>query len=110
MIFRSLGLWLSTLSFLCACNAGSAARAPLEIVIALDSAGRCSIHIDGQKMNDNELLQKLAERPSGQEVVLKGGAEDVPYRCIGSTIYTMQRAGVPLKAGFIYGSGESDQN
>ncbi|WP_183954255.1 ExbD/TolR family protein [Sphingobium fontiphilum] len=83
-------------------------RAPLEIEIALDPAGRCSIHIDGRKMDDNELLQKFAERPSGQEMVLKGGAEDVPYRCIGSTIYTMQRAGFPLKTGFIHGSAESD--
>jgi biopolymer transport protein ExbD len=100
---------LSIIGLLLGCTAGQQHRQTIELLIALDADGNCIVRVDGQKISDSELLQKLAARPAGQEVVVKGGKTNVPYRCIGSTIYTMQRAGVPLKTGFIHGSSEDGE-
>jgi biopolymer transport protein ExbD len=97
---------LSIIALLLGCTAGQQHRQPIELLIGLDADGTCIVRVDGQKISDNDLLQKLTARPAGQEVVVKGGKTNVPYRCVGSTIYTMQRAGVPLKTGLIHDSSE----
>ena len=76
-------------------------RKPFEIVVAKEGDGSCSVKVDGQTVDDEQLFQKLKTRPRNQEVKLSGMNIDVPYRCIGSTIYALQRARVKMKIGFI---------
>ncbi len=74
---------------------------PLEIVLAGATDGSCSVKVGDEVVNGEQLFQKLKERPRNQQVTLRGMDVNVPYRCIGLTIYALQRARVKMKVGFI---------
>ena len=57
--------------------------------------------VDGQPMDEEQLFRRLKARHPEQEVRLEGLNLDVPYRCLGATIFALQRARVPIRIGFI---------
>jgi biopolymer transport protein ExbD len=77
--------------------------------------GKCEVYWNMTKVNASELLNRAVEKLK-KDIEKAGGVEnmnpddlpeahirgdvDTPYRCIGGTIFTMQRAGYP-KVGFI---------
>jgi biopolymer transport protein ExbD len=80
-----------------------------------DGAGGCEVYWGLQKVNSQELLDKAVQKLE-DEIERVGGVNNVteenmpeahirgdvntPYKCIGGTIYTMQRAGF-ARVGFI---------
>ncbi|MEO5772828.1 MAG: biopolymer transporter ExbD [Sphingomicrobium sp.] len=80
-----------------------------------DGAGGCEVYWGLQKMNSQELIDKAVQklkdeikRVGGEANITEDnmpeahirGDVDTPYKCIGGTIYTMQRAGF-ARVGFI---------
>ncbi len=77
--------------------------------------GQCEVYWNMTKVNASQLLNRAVEKLK-KDIDKLGGVEnmdpndlpeahiradiDTPYRCIGGTIFTMQRAGYP-KVGFI---------
>jgi biopolymer transport protein ExbD len=77
--------------------------------------GKCEVYWNMTKVNASELLNRAVDKLK-KDIEKAGGVEnmnpddlpeahirgdvDTPYRCIGGTIFTMQRAGYP-KVGFI---------
>ena len=87
----------------------------VSLSINKDSAGKCAVFWGMTRMGHQELYDEAsvkmkadidrlkAEGPIDPEKIpevhIRGDA-DVPYKCIGAAIYTMQRAGF-IKVGFI---------
>jgi len=77
--------------------------------------GQCEVYWNMTRVNAGDLLNRAVEKLK-KDIEKAGGVEnmnpddlpeahiradiDTPYRCIGGTIFTMQRAGYP-KVGFI---------
>jgi biopolymer transport protein ExbD len=90
---------------------------PENVSLSVTSApdGSCAVYWNMTKVNAEDLLNRAVAKLEA-DVKKAGGVENltpedlpevhirgdinVPYRCIGGTIYTMQRAGFP-KVGFI---------
>ncbi|MGV3769902.1 MAG: ExbD/TolR family protein [Sphingobium phenoxybenzoativorans] len=90
---------------------------PENVSLSVTSAddGSCAVYWNMTKVNSEDLLNRAVAKLEA-DVKKAGGVENltpedlpevhirgdinVPYRCIGGTIYTMQRAGFP-KVGFI---------
>ncbi|MDI1297129.1 MAG: biopolymer transporter ExbD [bacterium] len=87
----------------------------VSLSVTSDSNGACEVYWNMTKVNSSDLLNRAVAKLEA-DVKKAGGVENmtaedlpevhirgdinVPYRCIGGTIYTMQRAGFP-KVGFI---------
>lgn len=87
----------------------------VSLSVTTASDGSCAVYWNMTKVNSEELLNRAVAKLEA-DVKKAGGVEnmtaedlpevhirgdiDTPYRCIGGTIYTMQRAGFP-KVGFI---------
>jgi hypothetical protein len=54
----------------------------------------------GERIDSQELSERLRKLPRGQEIYVKGGDRNVPYRCIGSAIFAVQRAKLKPKFEF----------
>ena len=90
---------------------------PENVSLSVTSApdGSCAVYWNMTKVNAEDLLNRAVAKLEA-DIKKAGGVENltpedlpevhirgdinVPYRCIGGTIYTMQRAGFP-KVGFI---------
>ncbi len=90
---------------------------PENVSLSVTSApdGSCAVYWNLTKVNSSDLLDRAVAKLEADikkvggiqnmtpedlpEVHIRGDI-NVPYRCIGGTIYTMQRAGFP-KVGFI---------
>lgn len=81
--------------------AGATPPPPITIAVAVDTAGQCVVAVDGERLTDEHLLARLRARHRKQEVQLTGLDLNLPYRCIGGVIYTLQRARVSMKMGFV---------
>ena len=87
----------------------------VSLSITTDGAGACTVYWNMTKVNSEDLLNRAVAKLEA-DIKKVGGIENMtpedlpevhirgdintPYRCIGGTIYTMQRAGFP-KVGFI---------
>ncbi|MDR7153329.1 MULTISPECIES: biopolymer transporter ExbD [Sphingobium] len=87
----------------------------VSLSIMADDAGNCEVYWNMTKVNSTDLLNRAVAKLEA-DIKRVGGIENMtpedlpevhirgdintPYRCIGGTIYTMQRAGFP-KVGFI---------
>lgn len=81
-----------------AAAAGCAERStPPVILHAIGDTAACHIEWDGRSLTLDELLV-VARSWRGRTAHIEAGI-DTPYKCIGSVIYTLQRAGV-RKVGF----------
>ena len=80
-----------------------------------DGAGGCEVYWGLQKLNSEQLLDRAVKKLE-DEIKRQGGVENIteetmpeahirgdvntPYRCVGGTVFTMQRAGFS-RVGFI---------
>ncbi|MFZ2996891.1 ExbD/TolR family protein [Sphingobium sp.] len=87
----------------------------VSLSVTTDGAGACTVYWNMTKVNSDDLLNRAVAKLEADikkvggidkmtpedlpEVHIRGDI-NTPYRCIGGTIYTMQRAGFP-KVGFI---------
>ena len=87
----------------------------VSLSVTTDGAGACTVYWNMTKVNSDDLLNRAVAKLEA-DIKKVGGIEkmtpedlpevhirgdiNTPYRCIGGTIYTMQRAGFP-KVGFI---------
>ncbi len=87
----------------------------VSLSITTDDSGGCAVYWNLTKVNSEDLLNRAVAKLEA-DIKKAGGVENLtpedlpevhirgdintPYRCIGGTIYTMQRAGFP-KVGFI---------
>ena len=60
--------------------------------VGAETAAGCFVEVGGQRMSLDQFTAS-ARRWRGKYVQLEGDI-NVPYRCVGSVIYTLQRAGV----------------
>jgi hypothetical protein len=79
--------------------AASCARqsAPPVILYLVRQAETCRVELDGHPVTQDQLL--VAARSWRGRVVRIEYGKNTPYKCIGGTIFTVQRAGVE-KVGF----------
>ena len=76
--------------------AHSAKDAPFDVVIH-GQASTCSVSVNGRVVTYDELLViARKEAASRKDVIIDAGISDTPYRCIGGTIYALQRAGFSI--------------
>jgi hypothetical protein len=77
------------------------------VVVATDAAGQCRPTFDGQPLpassSDEAALARLGAR--GQQVSVEGDPNQ-PYRCIGWTIYRLQRAGYQVRTALLSPTGD----
>ena len=78
--------------------AAISADAVPHIRITLDAAGKCVTTWNGERVDHDELLKRAKARPDKTKTVLVDSDAAVPYRCAGSTIYTLQMAGTRFVA------------
>jgi biopolymer transport protein ExbD len=86
----------------------------VSLSVRVASNGACEVYWNQTRVDSNELLQRAVNKLTA-EINKQGGANapglelpeahirgdiNTPYRCIGGTIYNMQRAGF-TKVGFI---------
>jgi biopolymer transport protein ExbD len=87
----------------------------VSLSVTTDGAGACTVYWNMTKVSSDDLLNRAVAKLEA-DIKRVGGIENMtpedlpevhirgdintPYRCIGGTIYTMQRAGFP-KVGFI---------
>ncbi len=87
----------------------------VSLSIVKDDAGQCAVYWGMTRMTHEELLKRATDKMTADlrrlkaagpidpdsipEVHIRGDV-DVPYRCIGAAIYTMQASGF-IKVGFI---------
>ncbi|HEX7692867.1 MAG TPA: biopolymer transporter ExbD [Sphingomonas sp.] len=86
----------------------------VSLSIVKDDAGQCAVYWGMTRMTHQELFDKASKKMKADldrlgtgpidpdkipEVHIRGDV-DVPYRCIGAAIYTMQASGF-IKVGFI---------
>ncbi len=78
---------------------GNGAVSPRTIFPYCDETGKAGVQIDGQRyetLDDPVTLKLLAARlgPANTPIHLRTDAQpDLPYRCIGGTIFLLQRMG-----------------
>ncbi|MCF8709828.1 ExbD/TolR family protein [Rhizorhapis sp. SPR117] len=87
----------------------------VSLSITTDPDGRCAVYWNLTRVNSGELLDRAVAKLTA-DIAKAGGVENMtpedmpevhirgdintPYRCIGGTVYTMQRVGF-AKVGFI---------
>ncbi|WP_448658900.1 hypothetical protein ACPVPU_00245 [Sphingomonas sp. CJ99] len=64
------------------------------MVIVRGPADACALEVDGRKIADSHALLAVAreQHRRGRTAIVKGD-EQLPYRCVGGAIYTLQSAG-----------------
>jgi len=73
--------------------AAPATFAPFNVVVR-GPATSCSIEVEGRKVTTDELFQiAQPEARSGRRAHIESDMAQMPYRCLGGAIYTLQRAG-----------------
>ncbi|MBJ7444149.1 MAG: hypothetical protein JHD32_07530 [Sphingobium sp.] len=84
--------------------AGTKTRDVLQLTITFEAPGTCRINVGDQSFlmpkQDDALLATLKPLVKKGRILSIVGGGDIPYRCIGHTIYTAQRAGFK-KVGFV---------
>jgi hypothetical protein len=73
---------------------------PLQLVVDAQEQGKCVVRFQGEALNAEELHKKLRKLPRDQEIEVKNGSLNVPYRCIGGAIFAVQRAKLKPKFDF----------
>ena len=72
---------------------GRAAPAPFDIVVR-GPAASCTIEVGGRTITPQELLATARpEAKPGRSARIRLDTNEVPYRCIGGAIYSLQSAG-----------------
>jgi len=79
-------------ALLLACCATNRPANPLELSVDASRTGQCAVSLAGQPMNAEQLYKRLREVKRGTHVKIVGDTLNVPYRCIGGAIFTIQRA------------------
>lgn len=83
---------------------GTKSRDVLQLTITFDAPDTCRITVGDQSFlmptQDDALLATLKPLVKKGRILSIVGGGDIPYRCIGHTIYTSQRAGFE-KVGFV---------
>ena len=92
---------LAGAALLQACAAQQPPPEPITIAVQSGPAGSCLLEVNGQQLNDDQLGERLRHRRRDQAVIVTGISLDVPYRCIGSVIYSLRSAHVQFKLPFI---------
>lgn len=93
LIFVALAAGVALLS---ACVQLRQASPPLVVSAKRDGDG-CRIMVDGEQVTSERLLE--IGRNSGRRRAIVIFPKETPYRCIGGTIFTLQRAGLaPVEA------------
>lgn len=73
--------------------ASPATLAPFNVVVR-GPATSCSIEVEGRRVTTDELLAiARLEAKSGRRAHIDSDMAQTPYRCLGGTIYTLQKAG-----------------
>jgi biopolymer transport protein ExbD len=73
--------------------ASSASVAPFNVTIR-DPATSCSLEVNGRLVTKDELFDIARPKAkSGRRALIDADMKEAPYRCIGSAIWTLQRAG-----------------
>jgi hypothetical protein len=88
--------WATLLS---ACVGNPPAK-PLQLVVDTQGEGGCVVRFQGEQLVTDQLYERLRVLPHGQEIEVKGGYSNVPYRCIGGAIFAIQRAKLKPKFEF----------
>ena len=94
----------------------------VSLVVREGPGGKCEVYWQMTQVDANELLTRAVDKLK-KDIEKAGGVQNIspddlpevhirgdintPYRCIGGTIFTMQRAGFP-KVGFISQPGPGD--
>jgi len=83
---------------------GGKSKEVLKLAITFEEPNICRVGVGDQSFfmpeQDNALLETLKSHvKKGRNLSIVGGME-IPYRCVGPTIYTAQRAGFK-KVGFV---------
>jgi hypothetical protein len=86
-----------------AADACAAQSAPPIILHVARGADACRIDYNGRQLTDDQLLV-LARSWRGRGVRIEG-ERNTPYKCIGGTLFTVQRAGVK-DVGFSVGAAK----
>jgi biopolymer transport protein ExbD len=87
------------LAFLVAVSAAGPAK-ELHVRVALDGSGTCITTWNDEWVDKDGLMARARAWPDKESSVHVDGGPDVPYRCLGGTIYALQMAGFS-KVGFI---------
>lgn len=88
--FRPLTL-LAAVSLLGACASVGEQTSPVLVNVSNDAQG-CRVRVDAERVSVERLLQ-VGRRSLGRKAIVVY-AKDTPYKCVGMTIYTLQRAGL----------------
>ena len=78
----------------------STSQTPPQVQAGVDQNGACTLTLNGKGTTAKE-LRLLLKKTKTREVRLTGANVDVPYRCIGATIYELQRSKIPVKFDFV---------
>lgn len=89
--FASLGSLIAIVALAAGCSR-TAGDPPFTATVS-GTEGACSVKVEGRQVTSDQLLE-IARREAARKrrAQLLGDAE-VPYRCIGGAIYTLQLAG-----------------
>lgn len=83
---------------------GGKSRDVLQLAISFEAPNVCRVSVSDQSFlmpeQDDALLAALKPLVEKDRVLSIVGGMEIPYRCIGHTIYTAQRAGFK-KVGFV---------
>lgn len=85
----------------------TAASAPHEVVVGVDAAGACRVTFDAKPFpagDDAHAITRLRSMGgTNRRVTVRSdpAGGNVTYRCIGGTIYALQRAGYDLKIAIV---------
>jgi biopolymer transport protein ExbD len=83
---------------------GDKSKEVLQLAISFEAPNVCRVSVGDQSFlmpeQDDALLAALEPLVEKGRVLSIVGAMEIPYRCIGHTIYTAQRAGFK-KVGFV---------
>ena len=76
---------------------------PLLVVTAQRDGDGCLILVDGERVTSDLLLEVAGKAKKRRAIVLYD--KNTPYKCIGGSIFTLQRAGIaPVDAAMWAGS------
>ena len=65
---------------------------PLLVVTAQRDGDGCLILVDGERVTSDQLLEVAAKAQKRRAIVLYD--KNTPYKCIGGSIFALQRAGL----------------
>lgn len=102
---------IAILPILVGCSTTQTKRKAVTLLMGSGSDGRCIATVEGKSFDptDQAALEAALSSYEDQNVTFRvNGSTDVPYRCIGGAVYTLQRSG-HSKIGFISEPEPKDQ-